>query len=107
MGCGAGPLRHSWPTVTNYARGVRVERLARDYGLTELGYHTCVRAAGSKGWADLVFVGDDSVALVQVKNRTLSEANLRRMFEDAPRPLPDNVRCEVWEYLGGGYWRIH
>ena len=51
--------------VNQARRGARAENLVRDR-LGELGYDV-IRSAASKGCADLVAIGDNTVILVQVK----------------------------------------
>lgn len=52
--------------MTQYQRGALAERWAKQE-LIDCGFHTVVRAAGSRGVFDLVAIGENAIKLVQVK----------------------------------------
>ena len=84
--------------MTNYRRGVRAEHRARDL-LKQQGYHTVIRAAGSKGAFDLVGLGSKEIALVQVKRRRgISKAERAELLE-LKKQLPEFVTVEIWRFF--------
>jgi len=84
--------------VTQYRRG----RQAEYWGIAQLkedGYHTVIRAAGSKGIFDLVAVGEHNVKFLQVKrvkgkHIPSYEKDLAAMREVPPMPPPCHM--ELW-----------
>jgi Holliday junction resolvase len=84
--------------VNTARKGRRLEHHAR--ALLEAQGYVVVRAAGSKGPADLVGVGPADVVLVSVKagGRYLSAVE-RATF--TAWPVPPGVRKEVWRFVDG------
>jgi len=83
--------------MTQYRRGRQAEYWARDQ-LKEDGYHTVVRAAGSKGIFDLVALGEHNVKLLQVK-RVMGKRMPKYGDElDAMRAVqvPECCQKELW-----------
>jgi Holliday junction resolvase len=90
--------------MNNYTRGVVIERRAQAE-LEALGY-LVIRAAGSKGPADLVAIAPGGVRLIQCK-RTSGRAGsgLRATLRDlAALSIPDNATAEVWQWCDGRGW---
>jgi len=83
--------------LTNYDRGARAEREARDF-LEEAGW-LVIRSAGSKGAFDLVAIGGWGTRLIQVKNRPATKVEIREL-EQAARSVPESVRVEMWVRQG-------
>lgn len=91
-------------TVTNYERGVIIERRAQAE-LEALGY-LVIRAAGSKGPADLMAIGPDGVRLIQCK-RTAAKPGLglrKTLRELSVLRLPAGVSVELWQWCDGRGW---
>lgn len=86
--------------MTNYRKGQRAEWRARDL-LKQQGYHTVIRAAGSKGHFDLIGLGPKDIALVQVKRgRAISKSERAELLE-LKQQLPDAVTVEIWTFDAG------
>jgi len=86
--------------MTQYKRGRQAEYWCRGQ-LLEDGYHTIIRAAGSKGMFDLAAIGDHAIKLVQVKRVTGSKmpsfaAELAVMRDVA---VPECCHKELWIWL--------
>lgn len=65
------------------------------------GYHTVIRAAGSKGPFDLIGLGKTYIALVQVKRgRRISKRERAELFALTAQ-LPSFCTVEIWRYKPG------
>jgi len=87
---------------TNYQRGTRLERLARD-SLKRNGY-TVVRSAGSKGKIDLAAWNGECVRLIQVKAKGALTKNEIEGLRSLPCPLCATI--ETWERMNDGTFDI-
>lgn len=85
----------------HYERGRRLEYAARKY-LEELGY-TVTRAAGSKGFADLVAFDREAILFVQVKTKRPLPSEIDKMRHNCPT-LPPNGWYYVW-WRERGVWQ--
>ena len=92
--------------TTNYQLGANRERQAvRE--LTERGYFNAQRSAGSHGIFDVYAFCKDHVLFVQVKSTKEDAAGAIRAIMEAPLPISDCIRYEVWEKLPRGHgWKI-
>ena len=82
--------------MSQYRVGARAEYRARDELLADPRFHTVLRMAGSKGPADLVAVGPDCIAFVQVKTTVKSKPNYKAELEAFRAwPVPDNCIKEM------------
>ena len=89
-------------TNRNYARGVYLERRARDE-LVKRGY-VVVRSAGSRGPIDLVAVGADEVLFIQVKKKSSS---IRAGTEGLESFVcPSNCKKQLWVKEPRKDWEI-
>jgi len=82
-----------------YRRGRQAEYWARDQ-LYEDGYHTVVRAAGSKGKYDLVAIGEHNIKAVLVKRVQAGpipsyKADIDLVKDD---PIPPCAHKELWVF---------
>ena len=81
--------------MTNYKKGVKFEYIVRDYYLGK-GYFV-MRAAGSKGAADLIAWTESDVVVIQCKQE---EANRGLYTHDVSSlqslKTPDNFRKLLW-----------
>lgn len=84
---------------SNYRAGVRAEWRARDL-LKERGYHTVIRAAGSKGPFDLIALAKGRIALVQVKRGKIPKAEYAALREFGKR-LPSLCMVQLWRFTKG------
>ncbi len=90
--------------TTNYQRGVIIERRAQAE-LEALGY-LVIRAAGSKGPADLVAIGETGTRLIQCK-RTVGNPGSglsAALKELAALRLPVDTSAELWQWCDGKGW---
>jgi Holliday junction resolvase len=87
--------------MSNYAKGARLERLARAE-LQAAGY-VILRSAGSKGPVDLVALNQCHVRLIQVK--AAGAARPADLFKLRTLPAPRNASRELW-VRERGHWRI-
>ena len=89
--------------MTNYERGVIIERRAQAE-LEAQGY-LVIRAAGSKGPADLVAIGA-GVRLIQCKRTAGNPGSglSAALKELAALRLPDGVSTELWQWCDGKGW---
>lgn len=86
--------------MANYHAGRRAEWRARDI-LKRDGYHTVIRAAGSKGPCDLIAIAPEAIRLVQVKSgRGISGAE-RAELQVLKAQLPRFCSLEVWRFTKG------
>lgn len=86
----------------NYLAGRRAEWRARDM-LKKVGYHTVVRAAGSKGLVDLIAISRHGTLLIQVKHgraRAISPTERRGLVE-LKAQIPTNCWLEIWRFTKG------
>jgi hypothetical protein len=90
--------------MTSYDKGRRWEHLARKE-LRDKGY-TVMRAAGSKGAADLIAFDQVVIRIIQVKARAFSEADRNALLL---LPAPPNATRETWRRVRGRWiiqrWR--
>lgn len=77
--------------TSNYARGARLERLARA-SLQRHGY-TVIRSAGSKGAVDLAAFCPQRILLIQVKAERVTPADRRKL---ACFPAPPLAIRQFW-----------
>ena len=87
--------------ISNYAKGARLERLARA-SLERHGYRV-IRSAGSKGAVDLAAFKQDDILLVQVKARRVTLADRRIL---AAFPAPRVARKQFWQRNTHGEWKV-
>ena len=79
-------------SMTNYQKGVRLEREAKK--VLEAGRYYVIRSAGSHGLFDLVAVNEYHTRLIQVrKGRSLSSAE-RKAIKSIP--VAKEVVKELW-----------
>ncbi|MBM3272536.1 hypothetical protein FJY94_04645 [Candidatus Kaiserbacteria bacterium] len=100
---------------SRYAKGARLERLARA-SLMRHGYRV-IRSAGSKGAVDLAAFKQDDILLVQVKaSRTLAPARKCRCHPHRPAQTcdlscparsPQAILGAHQERVGGSRGRLH
>jgi len=88
--------------MTNYQRGTRLERLARD-SLRRNGY-TVVRSAGSKGKIDLVAWNGECVRMIQVKAKGALSAKEIEALRALPCPPCGTI--ETWERMDDGSFDV-
>lgn len=87
-------------TVSHYAIGARLERLARA-SLQRNGYRV-IRSAGSKGAVDLAAFNTEHVLLIQVKADRITPADRSKL---AAFPAPPNALRQFWVRAAEG-WNI-
>jgi Holliday junction resolvase-like predicted endonuclease len=87
-------------TVSQYAIGARLERLARA-SLQRNGYHV-IRSAGSKGAVDLAAFNTEHILLIQVKADRITPADRSKL---AAFPAPPNALRQFWVRTAEG-WNI-
>ena len=91
--------------MTNYSKGANLERKAKA-ALESAGY-SCVRSAGSHGGADVVAWNQTRLRLIQVKNRPLAPAELRRASDELlAMKCPRNGSREIWQ-RHRKVWLVH
>ena len=95
--------------MTNYARAgrAREHRVALD--MAKYGVRQIMRAAGSKGSADLLMVSDlHGLALVQVgtRNKTLGPAARKRFVADAADASALPLLAVTTPGVGVRYWWV-
>lgn len=93
--------------TTNYQRGVIIERKAQ--AELEADGYLVIRAAGSKGPADLVAIPRDDAApvrLIQCKRTAGTPGSgLRAALQElSALPLPADVSAELWQWCDGKGW---
>jgi Holliday junction resolvase len=88
--------------ASNYARGARLERLARR-ALEAVGF-VVTRSAGSKGVVDLVATNARTVRFIQVKAQGTIRPTDRLRLQGLP--VPRGCSKEIWERQTGGKWKV-
>jgi len=88
--------------MSNYSRGRAAEYRAK-VALERAGY-CVVRAAGSKGPADLVAFDNVSIRLISVKVNCYASAGEREQLQLLP--APQNASREIWRYASGCSWPV-
>jgi len=88
--------------LTPYQRGIKYEHKARRE-LEERGYFV-VRAAQSRGPADLVAIGPDHVLVIQVTARKRPHRTKIRDLQNLR--LPPFCRKQVWFWMTRRGWEI-
>ena len=88
--------------MTNYDRGVYLERKARDV-LIQNGY-VVIRSAGSRGPMDLVAIGANEIILVQVKKKGSNVSSGREELESFL--CPSNCKKQLWVKEPRKDWEI-
>jgi Holliday junction resolvase len=104
-------LKQLWEKMTNYAKGSKYERKARD-DLEREGY-AVMRSAASHTPIDIIAVGEHFLKLIQVKStkrRIVSvEAVMNKYKEDIQQlqamPAPPYVMKELWLWEHRKGWR--
>ena len=89
-------------TNRNYARGVYLERQARDE-LVKQGY-VVVRSAGSRGPMDLVAIGAEEILLIQVKKKSSNVSSGRDGLDGFL--CPSNCKKQLWVKAPRKDWEI-
>lgn len=69
--------------------------------LLATGYHTVIRAAGSKGPFDLIALSKGSLALVQVKRGRAISKSERAALVALKTRLPYFCTVEIWRFIVG------
>ena len=94
--------------MTNYTKGVKLERKAKKE-LEKQGYYI-IRSAGSKGIWDIAAIGNHALHLIQIK-RIRKKKNCVNLFKkdiqqimdfQAKCTLPDCAVCELWIWVKSG-----
>jgi hypothetical protein len=91
-------------------KGRNTELLAEHHAVAHMGYSSTLRMSGSRGPFDIVAIGVNGVAFIQVKHtvRTHAKAGIRPRDIEYLKKVAGGPRIyrEFWVFVEGEGWRI-